>query len=101
MRIYVGHASSFDYLNELYLPLKKSLLWQQREFILPHEFSKEPCDSKKIICQCDLMLAEVSYPSTGLGIELGWANSNNIPILGIYKTGCKISSSLHDSSEGH
>lgn len=27
------------------------------------------------------MVAEVSYPSTGLGIELGWANNSNRDIL--------------------
>ena len=43
---------------------------------------------------CDLFLAEASFPSTGLGIELGWANDLRIPIACIYQTGHKPSSSL-------
>lgn len=42
----------------------------------------------------DLFIAEVSMPATGLGIELGWAYDNNIPIYCISKKGKKISGSL-------
>ena len=40
------------------------------------------------------MIAEVSYPATGLGIELGYADMYNIPILCIYKARLKVSNSL-------
>lgn len=40
------------------------------------------------------MIAEVSLPSTGLGIELGWADTFNKPIVCIYKTGSEFSNSL-------
>jgi hypothetical protein len=39
-------------------------------------------------------LAEISSPSTGQGIELGWAEAFNIPIVCVYKSGAKISDSL-------
>ena len=33
------------------------------------------------------VIAEVSYPSTGQGIELGWAYLEGIPIIGLYRMG--------------
>lgn len=40
--------------------------------------------TKDIIKTCDLMIAEVSLPATGLGIELGWAKAFKVPILCMY-----------------
>lgn len=39
------------------------------------------------------MVADLSYPSTGLGIELGYADIYNIPIIISYKTGSSVSGS--------
>jgi hypothetical protein len=44
-------------------------------------------------------LAEVSYPSTGLGIELGFAYLYKKKIICIYKSWVKISSSLKNICE--
>ncbi len=92
MKIYVVHATSFDYLDELYKPLKASKLYREHEVILPHESTEK--DSKLLIEASDLIIAEVSYPSTGSGIELGWADDLAIPILCIFKSGTKPSSAL-------
>lgn len=94
MKIYVSHASNFDYKNELYKPLKEAGL--PVEFIFPHEDSSEIFDSKKLFDShgCDYILAEVSHPATGQGIELGWADIYKIPIICIYKKGSKPSNSL-------
>jgi membrane-bound lytic murein transglycosylase MltF len=48
--------------------------------------------------RCNLVIAEVSYPSTGLGIELGWASTYLIPIVCIYRKGSEISGSLRQVS---
>ncbi len=40
------------------------------------------------------MIAEVSYPATSLGIELGWAEMLGTPVLCVSKKGYKISGSL-------
>ena len=40
------------------------------------------------------MIAEVSRPSIGVGIELGWADSAKIPIICMYNEGTKPSVSL-------
>lgn len=63
-------------------------------FILPHEKSSTPNNMREIICTSDLVIAEVSFPSTGQGIELGWANISKVPIACIYQSGKNYSSSL-------
>lgn len=99
MKIYVTHSSRFDYKNELYHPLRKSKLNSLYEITLPHEHSLDPYDSKEYMKRCDLIISEVSYPSTGQGIELGWANTHGVPIICIYKKGSKPSGSLKVVSE--
>mgnify|MGYP000453326921 CR=1 FL=1 len=96
MKIYVGHSKQLDYEEQLYKPIRDSLLNDENQFILPHEIHKEAEKVKSIdiIKNCDLMIAEVSFPATGLGIELGWANAFNCPIVFIYKKGAKLAGSL-------
>ena len=43
---------------------------------------------------CDLVIVEVSLPSIGMGIELGWANMKKIPIICFYKKGSQVSGSI-------
>ena len=94
MKIYVSHSRHFDFKKELYAVLENSNLDQ--DFIFPHKESDAPFNSKDLLKDkgCDLVLAEVSYPATGQGIELGWANIHNIPIVCIFKKNSKISGSL-------
>jgi hypothetical protein len=94
MKIYVTHASTFDYQTELYKPLRNSNLHIEHQVILPHENSTGLFSTKEFISQQELIIAEVSYPSTGQGIELGWANIHNVPIVCIYKSGTHPSSGL-------
>ena len=49
---------------------------------------------KEIIKNYDLVIAEVSLPATSLGIELGWSDYSNTPILCMYEKRSKVSSSL-------
>lgn len=98
MKIYVSHSSSFDFKREIYEPIRHSELNTLHDFILPHEVSDSIIDSKEIILSCDLIIAEVSYLSTGMGIELGWANNGSKKILCLYKKGVKISRSLRTVS---
>ena len=98
-KVYVSHPTAFNYKDKLYVPLKDSKLNENYNFILPHENSNRLFDSKGILPTCDLILAEVSIPSTGQGIELGWANTKNIHIICIYKKGAKFSDSLKSVSK--
>lgn len=68
---------------------------KKHTFILPHENTDKFFNSKDFLKNdCDLVVAEVSYPTTGSGIELGWADIFNIPILCLYRQGSKPSKSL-------
>ena len=94
MKIYISQSRDFDYKKELYDVLESAGL--NHEFIFPHKDSDAPFNTKELLQNktCDMVLAEVSYPATGQGIELGWANIYGIPIICIYKKGSKISGSL-------
>lgn len=90
LKIFIAHSSNFDFKNELYLPLRKSELNKRHTIFLPQEKGKQVI-TKEIIKDMDVIIAEVSYASTGQGIELGWANIFNIPIICIYKQGSNYS----------
>lgn len=94
MNIYVSHSTSYNYKEELYLPLRNSLLNDIHKINLPHELSDLPTNTKVFLKTQDVVIAEVSYPSTGQGIELGWANMLEIKVLCIYKENTKHSRSL-------
>lgn len=94
MKIYVSHSRKYDFLNELYLPIRNSVLNTLNEITLPHEKSDLPFNSRDFIPTCDLVIAEVSYQGIGIGIELGWADAAKVPIICIYKQGTEPSGSL-------
>lgn len=100
MKIYVGHSSSMNYREDLYKPLKQSKLNEEHELVFPHEETEEKFNSKQLLEEeCDLFIAEVSNPSTGLGIELGWANLLDIKTICIHKQGKRPSSSISEVTE--
>lgn len=96
MKIYVGHAGQekWDFEAGLYRPLLDSDLAQQHEFILSYQQVKSFRDSEDIIKSSDLLVAEVSYASLGLGIEMAWARQYKVPVLAIHQKGTKPSSSV-------
>ncbi len=96
MNIYLSHSKNFDYQNQFYLPVKNSPISQNHHILYPHQNSQKPFPVKNLLAkhQIQLIIAEITYPSTGQGIELGWANACRIPIIGIHRFGAKISSSL-------
>ena len=51
-------------------------------------------NTKDILINSDYLIAEVSYPGIGIGLELGRAECHNIPILCLIKRGIKRSSSI-------
>lgn len=95
MDIYVGHASSIRYRSELYQPIKESNLGEKHSIVLPHDKTEQPFESKDYLRnKCELFISEVSDASTGLGMEMGWAEEFDVPILCIHKEGEDISSSI-------
>ena len=98
MKIFISHSQGYDFENELYKPLLDSPLAKEHTFIFPHSNSSEPFDVGNLFHNhgCDLVIAEVSYATTGQGIELGWANLLNIPIICIYKQGTQLTGALSE-----
>ncbi len=94
MKILVAHASNFDYQTELYQPLKQSAVMQQHTVIYPHDEENTEIETNSHIPDTNLMIAEVSYPSTGAGIEIGLVQAAGIPTLFVYKAGTKPTGSL-------
>lgn len=95
MKIYFSHSKQIDF-KVLYKAIRESEADARHEIIFPHEKNSDPSDfiTKDVIKECDLVVAEVSFPATGQGIELGWADSFDKKIICLYKKGSKLSSSL-------
>jgi len=98
MKILVTHSSDFDFRHKLYKPLRDFTLNSKYELLLPQEAGREKL-TKDIIKECVAVIAECSLPSTGQGIEIGWADAFNIPIICIHEKGSKISNALHYVSD--
>ena len=92
MKVFVAHASNFAFKEKLYAPIRASELNTKHEFWLPQE-TDEDWVTLDFMRSCDALVVDVSIPSTGAGIEMGWANALGIPILGIYEKGSKPSAS--------
>jgi hypothetical protein len=97
-KIIVTHSSDLNWKNEFYNCLKK-FRSEDYEIFLPQEDGAREKITKEMIKDCDFVIAEVSFPSTGQGIELGWADINNKRINCVFKEGSKISNSLRFISD--
>ena len=95
MKIYVAHSKDFDYKNELYAPIRGDEKLKEHQIFLPHDVSASSSNTRDFYSDIDLMIAECSYPSTGLGIELGWAFDDHVPVFAIHKQGTKVSGSVY------
>ncbi len=94
MKIYVAHSRKDDYKNELYKPIRDSELNKVAEIILPHENDDDIFDSREELKSVDYMIAEVSYPSVAIGIEIGWADMYNVPVILLHKSDSIVSNSV-------
>jgi hypothetical protein len=94
MKILIAHASNYDYRTELYEPLKQSVVAQEHTIIFPHDQEDVEIDTNSHIPDTDLLIAEVSHPSTGAGIEIGLVQAAEIPTLFVYKAGSAPTRSL-------
>ncbi|HAU28753.1 MAG TPA: hypothetical protein DCW68_01400 [Rhodospirillaceae bacterium] len=95
MKVYCVHSRAFDFRNAYYKPLAQLAKATGHTFIFPHEQEDAVQNSQDIIRSCDLVVAEVSFPSIGMGIEIGWAHAYGKPIVAIFRQNANLSSSLH------
>lgn len=94
MKIVLTHSSDLSWKEEMYDALKGSSFGTQHEIFFPQEGGAVERITADVIRGSAMVLAEVSLPSTGEGIELGWANAFNVPVICFYKKGSHISKSL-------
>lgn len=94
MNIYFGHTKKIDFLNDYYIPIEESEVLQKENLIFPHKEDVNNKHTREFYSTLDAFFAEVSYPATGLGIELGWTSDDKVPIYCFYKQGTKPNSSL-------
>jgi len=84
MKVYIAHSSQFDYKNKLYKPLRASKLNEEHELFFPQDGKGEEL-SRHVIEEGDALVAEVSAPSLGTGIEMGWADAAGVPVIAMYE----------------
>lgn len=94
MKIYIAHSKDIPYQTELYQPIRDNKSLEVDEIILPHETNAHRSNTREFYQTIDCFIAECTMPSTGLGIELGWAYDNHKRIYAIHKSGSEISSSI-------
>lgn len=94
MKIYIAHSKALNYVDKLYKPIRENEELKKYEILLPHEKTSASNNPRDFYKDLSVMIAEVSYPATGMGIELGWAYDDGIPIYSLYQKGCKVSGSL-------
>lgn len=94
MRIYIAHPTDMDYESEIYRPLRGDSFFSEHELILPHEKSNKMINTRNDYKNVDIVIAECSKPSTGVGIELGWFYDEGKPIYCVYKIGMKPSGAV-------
>lgn len=95
MKIYIAHSRGFDFEKELYRPIRADDELEQENIILPHEEVDASKNTREFYKRLDLVIAEASYPATGLGIELGWAYDDGVPIAVLHRSNANVSHSLY------
>lgn len=95
MKVYVGHSKDIDY-QELYSAILNSKLSSNHEFIFPHQKSINSTNGRDFYKKefIDIFIAEVSKPALGLGIELGFAYDEKIPIYCFCKKGSSVTKAI-------
>ena len=95
MKIYIAHSRKIDFKNKLYLPLRNSSLNAEHEILLPHEHDGAIEEiTREMIKDADALVADVSQPSLGAGIEMGWADAFGVPVIAMSERGATVSFSI-------
>lgn len=94
MKIVVTHSSDLDFEKVLYAPMMAADFWHEHEILLPQRTGLREQITREMIRDADLVLCEVSMPSTGQGIEMGWATLYETPIVCFHHIDAKPSGAL-------
>ena len=83
MRVYLAHSTNFDYINNVYKPILNDPTLS-KIVTLPH-MEKDFLHGRSYYEDFDLVIAECTHSSTGMGIELGFFYDSKVPIYCIYQ----------------
>ena len=90
---FISHPSGGLHHTPMFFETIKGFAKQNPDINLvwPHAGNDEVQATKNDLQSADLLLVEVSIPSTGSGIEMGWANDANKPIIAFHQAGTQPS----------
>jgi hypothetical protein len=81
LNIYFVHSTKFDYNNLIYKKILSSSICLAHNLMLPMTKEYQNINAKELMAKADIIIAEVSNPSFGLGLELKWLSKVNKPKL--------------------
>jgi hypothetical protein len=81
LNIYFVHSTKFDYNNLIYKKILSSSICLAHNLMLPMTKEYQNIYAKELMAKADIIIAEVSNPSFGLGLELKWLSKVNKPKL--------------------
>ena len=74
--------------------MRNDSFFSRHELIFPHEESSKIINTRDDYKDVDVVIAECSKPSTGVGVELGWFYDDKKPIYCFYKIGMRPSKAI-------
>lgn len=83
-----------DYKRDFYDLVRQSSVYANHDCIFPHETDENSWNDRAFYQTIDLFVAEISHPSTGLGIELGWASEAGCKIVCVHKADVSPSAAI-------
>ena len=72
-----------------------NVLQMEREFAATEVYNRDI----HLIHECDLLIAEVSHPSTGVGYEIAYALLNDKPVIATYLSGLKATKMITGNTQ--
>lgn len=96
MKIQIWHSRwEYDYNKLLYNPISSSSLFSNNIWVFPHSKNNTNwINSRETLRDADVFVAEVSYPSLWLWIELWFASFYNKRIICIHEKWKVVSGSI-------
>ncbi len=73
-KIHVVHSTKIENWKKIYKILRETNFLRNQEIFLPHE-TKEVSNTKTMIKEADLIVAECTEITPGIAIELAWADA--------------------------
>lgn len=87
MKLFIAHASAFPYEEKVYAPVRGLCERDGHEAVFPQDGAYGPRNWRESITGADAFVLDASVPSTGAGIEAGWASAAGVPVIAVHEKG--------------